>query len=160
MNSRRSLLRGIIIAPLLVASISAFAADFPKGSPKFEHTYRAALSEAKKSGKPILVVFSAVWCGPCQAMKKDVYPSDAVKPFHEKFVWAYLDADDKDNEKPMKEYKVAGIPHIEFLSSDGKSIGNHVGSTSPEEFAKKLESVLAKAGKGAASPATTPTEKK
>ena len=32
-------------------------------------------------------------------MKKSVYPSDAVKPLHDKFVWAYLDTDDEDNAK-------------------------------------------------------------
>ena len=84
--------------------------------------------------------------GPCQAMKKDVYPSEAVKPFHDKFVWAYLDADEKDNEKPMKEYKVSGIPHIQFLDKDGNSIGQQVGSTKPEDFAKTLEGIVKKAG--------------
>jgi thiol:disulfide interchange protein len=145
--ARRSILRSLIVAPLALVSTAVFAADTPKGSPKFEHSYRAALSAAKKSGKPILVVFSATWCGPCQQMKKDVYPSEAVKPFHDKFVWAYLDADDNDNEKPMKEFKVNGIPHIEFLTAEGKSIGNQVGSTGPESFAKLLEQMLAKAGK-------------
>lgn len=135
-----------ILAVALVASGTAFSADFPKGSPKFKTTLGAATSEAKKNDKPVIAIFSAVWCGPCQAMKHDVYPSSAVKPFHDKFVWAYLDADSSANQTAMKKFGVSGIPHIEFLDSAGKSVGKQVGSTSPESFAKILESMLKKAG--------------
>jgi thioredoxin-like negative regulator of GroEL len=131
------------------ALAAATAADFPKGSPKFEDSARSVLSDAKKSGKPIVMVFSAVWCGPCQAMKNDVYPSEAVKAFHDKFEWAYLDTDDSSNEKVAKEFGVSGIPHIQFLDAAGKPIDKQIGSTSPDAFAKKLESVLAAAKKPA-----------
>ena len=79
-------------------------------------------------------------------MKKKVYPSEAVKGFHDKFIWAYLDADEAANEKPMKDFGVSGIPHIEFLGTDGKSVGKQVGGSSPEDFAKKLDGVLKKGG--------------
>jgi len=138
-----------ILAVALVASGAVFSADFPKGSPKFKTTLGAATSEAKKQNKPVIAVFSAVWCGPCQAMKRDVYPSDAVKPYHDKFVWAYLDADSSSNQAAMKKFGVSGIPHIEFLDSAGKSVGKQVGSTSPDSFAKTLEAMLKKAGSAA-----------
>lgn len=148
--NRRSLitLAAVVLAGLFSTTTGAFAAghEFPKGSPKFETKYKSALAEAKKSGKPVIVVFSASWCGPCQANKKNVYPSDAVKPYHDKFVWAYLDTDEKDNGKAAEEFGVSGIPHIQFLDKDGKSIDKQIGGTSPDVFAKKLEEVLAKAG--------------
>ena len=131
---------------LAVVAIPLLAADFPKGSPKFEHSFKSVSSAAGKSGKPIILVFSAVWCPPCQQMKKDVYPSAAVKAFHDKFEWAYLDADEEDNAAVMKKFNVSGIPHIQFLSKDGKDIGSQVGSTSPEDFASTLEKTLKKAG--------------
>jgi thiol:disulfide interchange protein len=160
-SPRRFILRSLALLPLAALPVAAWADDFPKGSPKFEKSYRSALSEAKKTGKPIIAVFSASWCGPCQAMKKDVYPSEAVKPFHDKFVWAYLDTDEKSNEKPAKEFAVGGIPHVQFVSADGKPIDKQVGSSSPEAFAKKLEGILAKAGKPAGPPASSAaTEKK
>jgi thioredoxin-related protein len=135
-----------LLAFAFVAISCAPAADFPKGSPKFKTVLGTALSEAKKENKPVIAIFSAVWCGPCQAMKHDVYPSEAVKAYHDKFVWAYLDADSSANKASMKKFKVEGIPHIEFLDKDGKSIGQQVGSTSPEAFAKTLESMLKKSG--------------
>ncbi len=129
-----------------IAASNTLAGDFPQGSPAFEHKLADALVKAKADNKPVIVIFSAVWCGPCQSMKKKVYPSAEVKPFHDKFIWAYLDADDNANDADSKKFGVSGIPHIEFLDSAGKSIGQQVGSGSPEAFAKKLEEMLKKSG--------------
>ncbi len=134
------------IAVAFIAASTSFAGNHPKGSPKFKTSLSAALTEAKKDNKPVIAIFSAVWCGPCQKMKNDVYPSEAVKPFHDKFVWAYLDVDVASNNAAKKKFGVSGIPHIEFLDSTGKSIGKQVGSNSPEAFAKTLEEMLKKAG--------------
>lgn len=132
---------------LLLAALAlpALAADFPKGSPKFLTSYAAAVAAAKAENKPVVMVFSAVWCPPCQVMKKSVYPSKEVTPLHDKFVWAYLDTDVEANAAAAQKHKVSGIPHIEFLSPKGKSLGNQVGSSSPAEFAGTLEKILAKA---------------
>lgn len=132
---------------LAAATSLALAGDFPKGSPDFKHSSASALSAAKKSGKPVIMVFSAVWCPPCQAMKKDVYPSEAVKAYHDKFIWAYLDVDDSSNERASEKYGVSSIPHIEFLDSEGKELDKQIGGNTPEAFAKKLESILAKTKK-------------
>ena len=139
-----------IAAALLVGAAfvitQSHAADFPKSSPQFVASYAAALKAGKDTGKPVVLIFSAVWCPPCQANKRNVYPSDAVKPFHDKFVWAYLDADEESNVPAMQKYGVSGIPHIQFLDKAGKALGSVVGGTMPEEFAKTLGATLKKAG--------------
>lgn len=135
-----TLIAAVLALPLL-------AGDFPAGSPKFEHSFDAVTKAAAKSGKPMIVVFSAVWCPPCQMMKKDVYPSAAVKKLHEKFEWAYLDVDEDSNAAAAKKFGVNGIPHVQFLSKDGKDLGSQIGATSPEDFAASLEGVLKKASK-------------
>ena len=150
MNTRSFLSLGLGLATVLLAPFTAAAGEFPKGSPKFVTSYRKALSESKETGKPAIVIFSASWCPPCQTMKKEVYPSAAVQPLHDKFVWAYLDADDSSNKKAMEKYSVNGIPHIEFLNAAGESIGKQVGGSGDgAAFAKKLEGILAKAGPAA-----------
>jgi thioredoxin 1 len=149
----KTILKTIALVALAASSL-ALASDFPKGSPKFESSLKSALKDAKENGKPVIAVFSAVWCGPCQTMKKEVYPSDAIKPFHDKFNWAYLDTDDSSNEKAAAEFGVSGIPHIQFIDKDGKPLDKQVGSSAPEDFAKTLTSVLAKAGP--ATPAAAP----
>jgi len=136
-----------ILLVLAAATGLALASDFPKGSPAFKDSSTSAISAAKKSGKPIIMVFSAAWCPPCQMMKKEVYPSAEVKAFHDKFIWAYLDVDDERNEEIASKFGVQGIPHIEFLDSSGKEIDKQIGANSPEDFAKTLSSVLAKVKK-------------
>ncbi|MBX7207415.1 MAG: thioredoxin family protein [Verrucomicrobiaceae bacterium] len=137
----------LIVAILaLAAPALSSAGDFPKGSPAFVHSYSDAVSAAKSSGKPAIIVFSAAWCGPCQVMKKEVYPSASVKPFHDKFVWAYLDVDEASNEKAAAKFGVNGIPHIQFVNGEGKAIDKQIGATSPDAFAKTLAAVLKKAG--------------
>jgi thiol:disulfide interchange protein len=124
-----------IVAALLVGATSflnqARAADFPKGSPEFVTSYAAALKASKESGEPVVLLFSAGWCPPCPANKHNVYPSAAVKPFHDRFVWAYLDADEEANVTVMEKFGVTGIPHIQFLDKTGKSLGSTIGGTTP-----------------------------
>lgn len=136
-----------LIALLAALTLPVLASEFPEGSPKFGTSYEAALKTAKAEGKPVILVFSAVWCPPCQAMKKSVYPSAEVKPLHDKFVWAYLDVDEESNAKAAEKYGVQGIPHVQFLSKDGKALGNQVGGVSPAEFAGILSKVSEKAAK-------------
>lgn len=137
-------MKKLITLVLALVALPLLAGDFPKGSPQFAHDFKTVTAAAAKSGKPQILVFSAVWCGPCQLMKKEVYPSDAVKPFHDKFEWAYLDVDEDANAKPAQQFGVQGIPHIQFLDKNGKDIGSQIGATSPEDFAATLEKVLKK----------------
>lgn len=132
------------LATALFAAALVHASDFPAGSPKFATKYDEVLKSAKDNGKPAIVVFSASWCGPCQAMKKDVYPSAAVKPLQDKFNWAYLDIDVEPNGKLSDEFKIEGIPHILFIDKNGKIVDRQEGGSSPEEFSAKLAEVLKK----------------
>lgn len=127
-------------------SLSLQASDFPKGSPKFFTSAGSALKAAKQNGKPVIIVFSASWCGPCQTMKKDVYPSAEVQPLQDKFNWAYLDIDEEANSKLAEGFKVVTIPHLFFLDSEGKTTLDDLKDvTPPKDFVKKLNKVLKKA---------------
>ena len=112
---------------------------------RFEHSYANALKESQRTHKPIVLIFSAAWCGPCKQMKEDVYPSTAVKPYHDKFVWAYLDVDERSNHQIAQQFNVRGIPHIEVINAAGNSVYQQTGGSSPADLAASLESAYAAA---------------
>lgn len=137
--------KSLLVLTTALLAVFAQASDFPKGSPNFATSADTVMKAAKENGKPTILVFSASWCGPCQEMKKDVYPSAAVKPFHEQFNWAYLDIDVPANGKLFESHKLESVPHLLFLDASGKTIEQQEGGLAPEEFAQKLQSVLKKA---------------
>lgn len=142
----RTLLKKAFFLLATLFAISLHASDFPKGSPKFFTSYGAVTKASKENGKPVILVFSAAWCGPCQKMKKEVYPSSEVQPLQDKFNWAYLDIDEEANSKLAEGFKVETIPHLFFLDSTGKTTLDDLKDvTPPKDFAKKLSKVLMKA---------------
>lgn len=134
----------IVFAAALLA-IPVLAGDFPKGSPKFASSAQDALAAAKENGKPVVMVFSAAWCPPCQSMKNGVYPSKEVQKYHDQFNWAYIDVDVEANGESARGYGVQGIPHIQFTDASGNAIDKQVGASSPSAFGKTLDKILKKA---------------
>lgn len=140
------LIIGAIIMKVLGALDQNLSPSSSSGAPVgFQTNLDTALSLAKSSGKPVVAIFSASWCPPCQQMKKQVYPSQEVAPYKSQFVWAYLDVDQPSNQAAAQKFGVRGIPHIAFLDSQGTEIATTGGGMPPEAFAAQLKSALAKA---------------
>ncbi len=137
----RSLLH-ILMGAACAFPLIAQANPFPSGSPAFITSYAKLLADQKATGKPAIIIFSASWCPPCQIMKKETYPSPAVSPYHQSFLWAYLDADDPANQTAAMQYGVQGLPHHTFLEGTGRPLGYLTGADKPSAFAKVLQTVL------------------
>lgn len=133
-------------ALLFVASCLAFVAKAApeKKEPAFHDDFEKARAASAESGKPLVAIFSASWCPPCQTMRREVYPSAEVQPYHDDFVWAYLDADAPANRPLMSQLKVSGIPHVAFVNPEGRLLGHFAGAVPAKDFAKLLEDVSSK----------------
>lgn len=72
-----------------------------------------------------------------------VYPSEEITPYHDQFIWAYLDADDAENQTLMQKYGVQGIPHIAFHTQEGELVSHLRGAMGQDQFALELDKVIA-----------------
>ncbi len=104
----------------------------------------AALTAARHSGKPVLVDFSATWCGPCQALGREVLHNEDHAGLIARFEAVQVDVDEKP--EVAKEYGVRSIPDVRILDAKGQEIDRFVGYSGAEATVQRLQEVLEKAG--------------
>lgn len=110
---------------LMAALVLAFSASAWAGGQDWNDaniqwmTYDAGLSEAKKTGKPICLVFYTTWCPHCTNYSKVFNDPEVVKK-SKSFVMIRLDKD--QNKDVSKQYAPDGeyIPRTYFLSPAGQ----------------------------------------
>jgi len=83
-----------------------------------------ALAESKSSGKPLLLVAGAEWCGPCKMLEKLMKTDEKVKAVTSKFVYHHIDVDHDKEAWAMwtKKYNNPGngIPTIYIVKPSGE----------------------------------------
>jgi thiol:disulfide interchange protein len=88
--------------------------------------WSAAQDEAKRTGKPMLVDFTASWCPPCQEMKSSVWPDPRVREaVLARSVPVLIDVDQQP--AIAQRYGVRGIPMVALVNADGQVIRQAVG---------------------------------
>lgn len=79
--------------------------------------FKKAHALAIEKKLPLLAVFSAEWCGPCQLMIKEVYPLPEVKAELKNWITVYVDTD----VYPVigEKFKVVALPTTVLFSPGG-----------------------------------------
>lgn len=80
---------------------------------------------AQANGKPTLIEFYADWCTTCRAMAPTL--AELEDEFSEDINFVMLNVDNTKWLPELTTYRVNGIPHFEFLNSQGKSLGTAIG---------------------------------
>ena len=100
-----------------------------------EDTFQA---EVLDSSDPVLVDFSAVWCGPCKML--DPIVKQLAGEWDGKVKVVKIDAD--ANPDIVMKYSVMGIPTLLFFK-DGRVVDQMIGTAPKRVLANKLEALAA-----------------
>lgn len=123
---------------------------YAKETISWKKNYQEAVSTAKQTGKPILVLFTGSdWCSWCKKLEKEVFDTEEFsKVAGDSFVFVSLDfpmksnqspEEKKQNERLKKQYGVRGFPTVVildpqeekitstgYLSGGGRKYGEHL----------------------------------
>lgn len=90
-----------------------------------------------QSTKPVLVIFSAVWCGPCRSAKISM---EHVASEHRTYVQVGV-VDIDDNPNLAIEYNIKGVPTI-FMFHNGVVADRFSGTATKIYLSKWVEEYL------------------
>lgn len=94
------------------AKVAPTPAVFSEGT-----TLEQAIAESKESGKPVYVVVTATWCGPCQHLKSTTLVEPEVASWiDEHTIPVYIDAD--EGRADAGRLGVSSIPATLILRGD------------------------------------------
>ncbi|ADX68036.1 MULTISPECIES: thioredoxin [Weeksella] len=93
--------------------------------------------EIINSGKPAMVDFWAVWCGPCRMVGPIV--EEIAGEYSEKAVVAKVDVD--NNQEVAAKYGIRNIPTILYFKN-GEVVDKVVGVAPKEQLIEKLEALM------------------
>lgn len=92
---------------------------------KWLTSHKDALAQAKKTGKPILIDFNAVWCGPCHMMENEVFKKASFAPEGKKWVLLKIDVDKHPD--LASHYNAESLPMLVALNSKGRIVSRQPG---------------------------------
>lgn len=95
-------------------------------------------TEVLNAKQPVVVLFSAPWCGPCQQFKPS-YEQIALSYKPEALKFVYVNVDNFPEHRTT--YGVRGVPTIKYFK-DGKDLGASQTDRSPKNIKNEIKTKL------------------
>ncbi len=128
--------RPILVVGIVFAAVMGTAAVSRWMTPKeivpWRDDFAAARAEAEASGKPMLVYFTADWCGPCHTLKGTTWADKAVEAALRAYVPARVDV--MVHTPIALKYGAEYLPKFVVLDAAGAVVKSADGYRDPKEF--------------------------
>ena len=95
--------------------------------------------KVKESDLPVLVNFSAVRCGFCQALEP-LY-NRLSEQYKDKLIFLKLMVEDENNQELLDRISIEGTPTLKFYCKN-REIGEHIGYAIEPKLKQKIEMFL------------------
>jgi thioredoxin-related protein len=133
-----ALLLGVVVGPILAAETE----EVPRAISWIG--YNEALSLGRDFDKPVFIHFTAPWCKWCKKMAEETYTDPRVIRYLTDNYAAVMVNTEKFPTLARK-YRVASLPTLWFLDSQGKALTNIQGYAGPEKLLRVLDYIATKA---------------
>ena len=97
----------------------------------------ANYAELLEAGTPVVIDFSATWCGPCKKISPII--DELADEYEGKVVIGKCDVD--DNDELTSRFGIRNVPTVLFIKN-GEVVDKHVGAAPKGEFVSKIEALL------------------
>ena len=97
----------------------------------------ANYAELLEAGTPVVIDFSATWCGPCKKISPII--DELADDYEGKVVSGKCDVDDDD--ELTSRFGIRNVPTVLFIKN-GEVVDKHVGAAPKSEFVSKIEALL------------------
>ena len=109
----------------------------PPRTPAF---FREAVGRARATNRPLVIIFGANWCAPCQRLKSETLENVSVASL---LATTELVNVDLDGEPELgRFYVVSSVPCVLFVDTRGAIVDRLVGFEPPSLFVSRLKGVL------------------
>ncbi|MEO8884004.1 MAG: cytochrome c biogenesis protein CcdA [Devosia sp.] len=118
--------------------------EAPRGQLHWEHSEVAASERARSEAKPLLLDFTAEWCGACKELSRHTFADPTVMREASRFVAVKVDAtsdEDPAVDQIKDKYHVVGLPTVIMLGADGQERARITEFMPPEQFLATLRGV-------------------
>lgn len=93
--------------------------------------------ELLATGLPVVIDFSATWCGPCKKIAPII--AELATEYAGKVIIGKCDVD--DNDELTEKFGIRNVPTVLFIKN-GEVVDKHVGAAPKNAFVEKIEALL------------------
>jgi thioredoxin:protein disulfide reductase len=118
--------------------------EAPRAKLAWEHSEEVARTRAETEKRPMLVDFTAEWCGACNELSRITFADPKVMSEASRFVAVKVDAtheDDPSVDVIKDRYRVVGLPTVVLVGSDGKERTRFTEFVPPDRFLSAIRQI-------------------